>query len=980
MREFGDTSDRWLERLCEEQPDAPAIRSFDREPLSYIALLRQIRSSVEDLRSRGIGRGDRVAVVLPKGPSMATACLAVAAGATCVPLNPDYTESEFECFFASLGIRYLLSSEVTPVAARQAAERAALPVFTTLLPSDAATGAFTLSPPSPRPGGALPPESGSSTPSNDGPALLDDIAYVLHTSGSTSKPKIVPLTHRSLLRSAANVADSLALGARDRCLHMLPLFHVGGLVDLLLAPLSRGGEVVCTERTSSKVFFEALDRFEPTWYQGVPTMLHDVAEGARLRGRYGRPNSLRFIRSVSAALCTAVFEEVEASLATPVIEIYGMTETAGLIASNPLPPAKRKPGSVGLAAGPEISIVDGAGNPVGPDESGEVLVRGNTVMPGYEGDATEQAQSFIGSWLRTGDEGHLDAEGYLFLTGRLKEIINRGGEKISPREIDEIAMRHPAVAEAAAFALPHETLGEEVALAVVARPGRALDEKELIAYLGQRLAYFKVPRVMFARDELPRGGSGKLQRHRLAEEFGHGAALTDRPEWIAPRSELARRIAEMWERTLGVPEIGLLDNFFDLGGDSLKAATFIGELEERFDRPIQVWALFEAPTLGEFEAHLCEAETGAGTSAEAAAGHTPEGIRPGLYRAVAGYLAAWRGRRMRKGSLLVGRNTLGANTPLFWGLQAFGEFEILASHLDPNQPLYGFRSLFGSEEKSADSNREIAAYYAREIREIRPQGPYLLGGFCEAAKIAFEIARILRADGAEVALLGLQEQFVPEPYDGRVAFFFCQPGNHSPYQYYRHPERGWPKFYTGQIELFRSKDSHDDYYAERGIQAFAAQLTEAIEDAHSHRSRSPLERESELQRLPPAAYRASIEARVPRSLGRGERRTLCVEIENQSPVTWQPTESSGILLANRWIHRKGKRKVWLDGWTALPKPLAPGERIQLELAIEAPDRGWRWTLEIDLVDEGVTWFGDRGSRAALESLWLSDWLSRRQRR
>lgn len=578
--------------------DSDAIIALGRRSLSYKSLVELIESTVRELNGHGLGRDDRVAVVLPNGAEMATCCIAICAGATCAPLNPDYTAAEFEQLFGNLTPTLLITAPGFGESARAAAMACEIAIAELVGDSNAEAGRFGLS---------WVCEDVTSPGTNPGLASASDIALVLHTSGSTSLPKIVPLDHRNLCASACNVAASLALGADDHCLNMMPMYHVGALVDLVLSPLSVGGSVVTTRSLSSSEFFDCLSQARPTWYQGVPTMLQDVVERARLDGRRAEKTSLRFARAVSAPLPDRVMEDFELQFEVPVIEIYGMTETAGLITSNPLPPAVRKKGSVGIAAGPEISILDAAGNPAKTGESGEVVIRGENVMRGYEGDPQLNVESFVGPWLRSGDEGYIDDDGFLFLTGRIKEIINRGGEKISPREIDDIALEHPAIAEVATFPIDHPSLGEEVAIAVVLRPdadAAEISERDLIDFFSSRLAYFKVPRAIFFADELPKTASGKLKRHAVAGAIGVGSREIERAEWVAPESPLARSLASMWERALGVTSIGIHDNFFDLGGDSLKAATFMRELVADGDLNLPIAALFDAPTIAEFESIL----------------------------------------------------------------------------------------------------------------------------------------------------------------------------------------------------------------------------------------------------------------------------------------------------------------------------------------------------------------------------------------
>jgi acyl-CoA synthetase (AMP-forming)/AMP-acid ligase II len=371
-------------------------------------------------------------------------------------------------------------------------------------------GAFGLRPLRPR----------ARAPGRGGPAGPDDVALALHTSGTTSRPKLVPLLQRNVLATARHVVETLALGPEDVCLNVMPLFHIHGLMAATLASLAAGGQVSCAPGFDALRFFAWLDEVGPTWYTAVPTMHQAIlARAGRNRAILARAR-LRFVRSSSASLAPQVMAELERIFRAPVIEAYGMTEAAHQMASNPLPPRARRPGSVGVAAGPEIGIMDAAGRLLPAGEVGEVVVRGPNVTPGYEADPEANARAFTRGWFRTGDQGVLDAGGYLRLIGRLKELINRGGEKVSPLEVDEVLLDHPAVQQVVTFAMPHPKLGEEVAAAVVVRDGMAATERELRAFAASRLAGFKVPRRVVIVPEIPKGPTGKPQRIGLAARLG----------------------------------------------------------------------------------------------------------------------------------------------------------------------------------------------------------------------------------------------------------------------------------------------------------------------------------------------------------------------------------------------------------------------------------------------------------------------------
>ncbi|MDF2366725.1 acyl--CoA ligase [Sneathiella sp.] len=476
--------------------------------LTYDGLNKLSNHVTERLNNLGIGRGDRVAIVLPNGPEMASAFVTVASAATTAPLNPDYKAEEFEFYLEDLKAKALIVEKGSKSPAVGAAQKLGVMVIELTVPENAAAGNFEL----------MGESVGRAT--SPGPAEADDIALILHTSGTTSRPKIVPLSHRNVAASARNIARSLALTPKDKCLNIMPLFHIHGLIAAVLASLKAGASVTCTPGFNALKIFGWIDEEKPTWYTAVPTMHQAIlARGAR-NEEIVKAAKLRFIRSSSASLPPQVMTALEDMWNCPVIEAYGMTEASHQMAANPLPPAKRVPGSVGIASGPEVAIMSEDGQLLKSGETGEIVIRGENVTKGYENNPKANAEGFSDGWFRTGDQGILTADGYLSLTGRLKEIINRGGEKISPREVDEILMNHPAVEQVVTFALPHEKLGEEVAAAIVLKDGQQATEAELRDFAAKSLAAFKVPRSITLLDEIPKGATGKLQRIGLAEKLG----------------------------------------------------------------------------------------------------------------------------------------------------------------------------------------------------------------------------------------------------------------------------------------------------------------------------------------------------------------------------------------------------------------------------------------------------------------------------
>ncbi|SME92022.1 Acyl-CoA synthetase (AMP-forming)/AMP-acid ligase II [Tistlia consotensis] len=486
--------------------DAPALLAPDRPPTTRAGLARQIERIGGALAARGIGAGDRVAIVLANGPEMAAAFLGVAAHATAAPLNPAYRAEEFAFYLDDLGAKAIILAEGVDSPVRAVAAERGLPLLELSVPEGAAAGVFDL------PGMA---EAAAARPSG-----ADDEALVLHTSGTTSRPKVVPLLQRNLLASARHIGDALWLGPADRCLNVMPLFHIHGLIAAVLSSLGAGGSVVCTPGFNALRFMAWLGESGATWYTAVPTMHQAILSRAERQPEAARGAGLRFVRSSSSSLPPQVMLALEETFGCPVIESYGMTEAAHQMTSNQLPPGQRKPGTVGVPSGPQVRVVDEAWESVPTGAVGEVVIKGPNVTPGYEANPKANAESFRDGWFRTGDQGTFDADGFLTITGRLKEIINRGGEKISPREVDEVLLDHPAVGQAVTFALPHPKLGEEVAAAIVLKEGQSADERALRDFAATRLADFKVPRKWVFLEEIPKGATGKLQRIGLAKQLG----------------------------------------------------------------------------------------------------------------------------------------------------------------------------------------------------------------------------------------------------------------------------------------------------------------------------------------------------------------------------------------------------------------------------------------------------------------------------
>ncbi len=464
--------------------------------LTYADLRDQVMTMADGLASLGIRRTDRVATVLPNGLPAIVTFLAASFAGTAAPLNPGYRHDEFSFYLEDTSARIVLCPAEGAEEARRAAENR-VPTYTVQMDEK----------------GVVRLQGASASGHTAEAPTPDDVALVLHTSGSTGRPKRVPLRHRNLAASAANIAATYGLCGDDVSFCAMPLFHVHGLVASTLSTFLSGGAVTVPAKFNPLSFWKTVAAYDVTWYSAVPTIHQILLTRAGERSPAGCEN-LRFIRSCSAALPPEMMQKMERVFGAPVLEAYGMTEASHQMCSNFLPPGLRKPGSVGAGTGVQVSIMDAAGIHLPMGQRGEVVIQGPGVITAYEKNPEADAKSFTNGWFRTGDQGFLDEDGCLTLTGRLKELINRGGEKIAPREIDEVLLSHPAVAEAVAFGVPHPSWGEEVAAAVVLREPQT--ESAILAYCRERLADFKCPKRIYILETIPRTATGKIQRGAVA--------------------------------------------------------------------------------------------------------------------------------------------------------------------------------------------------------------------------------------------------------------------------------------------------------------------------------------------------------------------------------------------------------------------------------------------------------------------------------
>jgi oxalate---CoA ligase len=696
-----------LSAQARRDASAVAILAPGRTPLDFGGLLNQIDYVRTALNGCGLGRGDRIAILGARGPETAVALLGIACCATCVPLNSAAPVTELERGLVETGAKALLVPETASVEVRELASRLGLALLEYTVEEGAPTGRFRMS------------GSGAGAVARGGPAAAEDIAFVLRTSGTTSRAKIVPIRHRNAVARTEKARRLFDVSAADLCLNLMPLCYHQGINTGLMLPLVSGCAVILPSAFNAETYFACMRDFSPTWYTASFTYHQAILEWLRQRPDALTGNRLRYMRAASGPLPAHVRIGVEELLGAPLLAAYGTTETGTVAANSPV--GKRKPGTVGSSGDDSIAVVDESGRPLPAGTAGEVVVRGATVFEGYENDPAANQRVFRGEWYRTGDQGVIDDDGCIKLLGRVDDIINRGGEKISPQEVDEALLAHEAVAEAVSFPVPHTLLHQEIAAAVVLRSGAQATGLELRRFLATRLAPFKVPRVILCTAELPKGPTGKVSRTAMAAHFGlmTEAAPVEKVESL---TETQRIVLGLWRDVLKRQDIGCDDDFFLSGGDSLSAVDLLHRIEEKLQYQLPLDILMEAPTVRQLEERLVRATRGAINNVIKI--HAAGNQRP-LF-AVSGST----GHCMRLFAFLRG---LGADQPCY-GLQPPGmDWDSVACTTIP----------------------EMAAHYLSEVRAIQPRGPYRLFGSSFGGVIVFEMALQLQSMGEQVEFLAM---------------------------------------------------------------------------------------------------------------------------------------------------------------------------------------------------------------------------------
>lgn len=684
-----------------------AILAPERAGLSYAELKARLDETVGQLNSLGVGRGDRVITLFPFGPDGAVLNLAIASCATVFPIDPTLRDREVQHLLQSSGAVAMVIPAGLECASVTAARQHGLTVIELSTERGSECGVFRLHGPK----GIRAHSTGLAEPG--------DVAVILATSGTTSRPKLVPLTHCNLHACLGYFTRALEMSPADRCLNIMPMFHALGLLNAVFVAVHSGGSVICAPHTATSQVFRWIGEYAATWYNAVPAVHQSILETAPSDAGATARRYLRFVRTSSSQITPELAARIEQTMGVPLVHVYGMTEAPVSVYLVPGP--NRPQGSVGRSGGCDIGIADDRGNLLPAGVAGEVVIRGPHVMSGYWRDPQANKQAFFGDWLRSGDLGYLDDEGYLFLRGRIKEMINRGGEKVAPIEIDEAINQHPGIRDGACYAVPDPRLGEEIAAVVELKDGVKLTTTQIQEFLATRLSAHKVPRHISIVPVIPRNESGKLNRRRLAIDFpvigiegcdgAVGGMCGCQPSNSAQWSLLAE-----WKRVLNKANLGIHSDFFKCGGDSLLGTRLLMAIENRFGiTELMASTLLQAPTVEK----------------------------------MANWLAV---NGNRKRDWTHGRPDV--KVPIFTVSGGF-EFRAINESLPKDQPLYNLPAPSLRTIPLPYTIEKIAASCIEDLRSDFPHGPYVLGGWCLSGVIAWEMARQLNAQGETVAELFL---------------------------------------------------------------------------------------------------------------------------------------------------------------------------------------------------------------------------------
>ncbi|MEL6494126.1 MAG: amino acid adenylation domain-containing protein [Cyanobacteria bacterium J06623_7] len=799
------------------------------------------------------------------------------------------------------------------------------------------------------------------------PLPLDD-AYIFFTSGTTGVPKGILGSHQGLAHFLAWQRDTFAIAPQDRCAQLTGIAFDVVLRDIFL-PLTSGAALILPEDNDLRGdrIFTWLEQHKISILHTVPTLaqswLSNVSSETTLA-------ALRWVFFAGEPLTDTLVKRWRETFSAggTIVNLYGPTETTLAKCFYIVPQDLQvRVQPIGLPIPATQALVMAKDHRLcGIGETGEIVLRTPFSSLGYINFPEENEKRFIPNFhsgdqddllYYTGDLGRYQIDGSLEILGRDDDRVKIAGIAIEPQEIESVLTQHPHI-EVAVVLVKADPSNQKYLIAYVVPTQEIVPPlEELRTFLKQTLPKYMLPGALVPIEAIPLTANGKVDRRALlAMDIVRQTAAKD---YVPPRNAIEQKLAKIWSDVLWLEQlVGIHDDFFDLGGHSLLSVRLIEEIERQFQRQLPVSVVFNLSTIAELATALDAANL---PSSESKTLSTTS-LKSSIYHQITAYTAAWQGKRATATSLMVGLNTEGNKQPIFWCVQGFRELTQLANHLGTDQPLYGMRSGHLVMEYTPANVRSLAAHYVAEILGICPQGDYILGGNCQSALIIWEVAQQLISQGKTITLLCLMEKFIPQAYSGRVALFFGRGSKFNPYKRFRAPELGIAKFYSDfTVNIFPGE--HGQFFNEPNIQILTQKLVSAIARAQSEVL--PCNDSQGGQLLPRSAYSSELSTFSPLRIAAGEALTILVKVKNTSSVTWQETDLSGIRLGNHWLDESGEVVAWSDAMTNLDRPLLAQNAVDLYLRITAPEQPGVYKLELDLVEEGITWFKDYGSTTTL---------------
>lgn len=676
---------KYIERNASRSPDSLAVIPFDRPPVSYRNLRNILWGNIRQLTALEIQNQTRIGFISTDAYEMVQWIYSVSSLCIAVPIDANLSETQYSTLFELMKLDFIILGKDLDETIQSIVEAARIPIIRI---KEEPIPAF-------------------DHPSNSD----DDICLLLTTSGTTSKPKLVPITSRNLFVSNHDRSVFFELTHKDCALIPTPLSR-GIAINVMLSTHIAGGSIALMSGFNHADFFKLLEKHPISWFNASPAVMASIVSYANEKRLHISSPAIRFIRSGGAPLSNNLKRKLEKLFSVQVVKSYGITEV-GTICSTYNQNIEGKSGSVGISVGSEIKI-----------HNGEVLVKGENVFPGYL-DAPEIKQdTFLDGWFRTGDLGRIDEDGFVYIVGRIKEMINRGGEKISPYEVEEYLERNPSIKQAVVFPRIDNQGNEEVAAAIVLKDKRDIDALGLRNFLGAYISSYKIPSIYYVTDSIPVGENGKFQRRKLSAHFAGFTPLTD--AGLKPSEETTpteRIVKSIYEKILNKKNISIYHNFFDLGGDSLSASLLHSELSDAFKIDIPVHALFDCPEISKISEFIDSLE-----------------------------------RKRGNLKFVVPLRKSGFKEPLFFVHSLDGDalgYYHVGSLLDPNRPVYGIQFKYDDKWTAPLDFSQIARRYIEEIKLVQPSGPYYIAGICLGGRIAYEIVQQLSDNHEDVEFLAM---------------------------------------------------------------------------------------------------------------------------------------------------------------------------------------------------------------------------------